>query len=391
MVLCTGGLMTTIDKSVETFDAAATDPKSAAATSVWSGHVPALDGIRGLGILLVLFYHYGLSASILGFDNRIIWLSSLGWSGVDLFFVLSGFLITGILYDAKGKENYFRNFYARRTLRIFPLYYAAAIAVILAGLFLGTSFLGGANPLWILLYAGNFRMALEGGGGLLDHFWSLAIEEQFYLIWPFIVLNLSRKKLMLVAVMMIVTAPILRTILVLNNVDSLAIYVVTPARMDSLAMGALLALAIRNPGGAEALKRWAWAGGLAALSGFMIVAAISQNFSSSDPLILTAGISFLTFTYAAVVVLALTFGPLKRVMELPVMRWFGRYSYGLYVFHPIINMTLLHSPLTERFGPMTPAMAIGLLILAFALSLITSVLSFKFFESPLLRLKSRFH
>jgi len=386
-----GGPMTITAKSTEALDAEPPAPEAAAATSVWSAHIPALDGIRGLGILLVLFYHYGASAGVFGFDNRIIWLSGLGWSGVDLFFVLSGFLITGILYDSKGKKNYFRNFYARRTLRIFPLYYAAAIAVILAGLLLGTSLLGGSNPMWILLYAGNFQMALEGGGSILDHFWSLAIEEQFYLIWPFIVLSLTRKKIMLVAAAMIVAAPIIRTIMVLNNAEGLAVYVLTPARMDSLAMGALMALAVRGPGGAIALKPWAWAAGLAALGGFLLIAGIRQTFSNGDPLILTVGISLLMVIYASVIMLALTFRPMQLIMELPVMRWFGKYSYGLYVFHPIINMTLLHSPLTERFGPLTPAMQLGLLVLAFALSVLTAVLSFKFFESPLLRLKSRFH
>lgn len=366
-------------------------PQAPAAATVWSGHIPALDGIRGLGILLVLFYHYGASAAVFGIDNRVIWLSALGWSGVDLFFVLSGFLITGILYDSKGKEKYFRNFYARRTLRIFPLYYAAAFSVILLDLVWRHDLLGGANALWILLYAGNFQMALEGGGSVLDHFWSLAIEEQFYLIWPLVVLNLSRKKLMLVAGAMVVIAPIIRTLLVLNDAPGLAVYVLTPARMDSLAMGALIALSIRGPRGAEGLVPWAWAAGIAALGGFMIVAGIRQTFASTDPLILSAGISLLTITFASVLVLSLTFKPIKTIMELPVMRWFGKYSYGLYVFHPIINMILLHSPLTERFGEITSVKALMLLVLAFTLSLLTALASYKFFEYPLLRLKSRFH
>lgn len=383
--------MTSIAKAPALDAAPAEPPQALTAASVWSGHIPALDGIRGLGILLVLFFHYGLSASILGIDNRIIWLSSLGWSGVDLFFVLSGFLITGILYDSKGKEKYFRNFYARRTLRIFPLYYFAAISIILLDLVWQHDLFGGTNPLWILFYVGNFQLALEGGGSILDHFWSLAIEEQFYLIWPLVVLNLSRKRLMLVAAAMILIAPIIRTLMVLNDAPGLAVYVLTPARMDSLAMGALIALAIRGPRGIEPLIPWAWRAGIAAMAGFVVVAGVRQSFTSTDPLIVSVGISLLTITFASVLVLSLTFKPLKTIMELPFMRWFGKYSYGLYVFHPIINMIILHSPLTERFGEITPAKALLLLVLAFAVSLLTALASYKFLESPLLRLKSRFH
>ncbi|MFN3314030.1 MAG: acyltransferase family protein [Hyphomonas sp.] len=383
--------MTISAKSHETADTALPNPEAAAATSVWSGHIPALDGIRGLGILLVLVYHYGASAGVFGFSNPLITLSALGWSGVDLFFVLSGFLITGILYDSKGKEKYFRNFYARRTLRIFPLYYAAAFAVILLDAVWRHDLLGGANPLWIVFYVGNFQMALEGGGSILDHFWSLAIEEQFYLIWPMVVLALSRKRLMMVAAAMIIVAPLIRAALVMNDAPSLAVYVLTPARMDSLAMGALIALAIRGPKGIEALIPWAWAAGLTALASFLTIVGVRHTFSSGDPVILTAGLSLLLTFYGSMLILSLTFRPLTRLMELPVMRWFGKYSYGLYVFHPIVNMILLHSPLTDQFGEMNAVKALMLLILAFTVSVVLAILSFRFFESPLLRLKSRFH
>ena len=383
--------MTISAKTIASADAAPPAPEAATAASVWSGHIPALDGIRGLGILLVLVYHYASSANVLGIETPILALAGIGWSGVDLFFVLSGFLITGILYDSKGKEKYFRNFYARRTLRIFPLYYAAAFAIILLDAIWRYDLLGGANPLWIIFYGGNFQMALEGGGSILDHFWSLAIEEQFYLVWPMVVLALSRKKLMMVAAAMIVIAPLFRAALVMNDAPSLAVYVLTPARMDSLAMGALIALAIRGPKGIEALVPWAWAAGLTALAGFVAIVGVRQTFYSGDPVILTAGLSLLLVFYGGLLILSLTFRPLTSVMELPIMRWFGRYSYGLYVFHPIVNMILLHSPLTEQFGEMNDIKAAMLLVLAFTLCMGMAILSFRFFEAPLLRLKSRFH
>lgn len=366
-------------------------PEKVSATTLWSGHIGALDGIRGLGVLLVLFYHYGASAGALGFDNVLLRVSAIGWSGVDLFFVLSGFLITGILFDSKGKEGYFRNFYARRTLRIFPLYYLAALLVILLSAVWSYDVLGGLSPVWILLYVGNFQMAFEGGGSILDHFWSLAIEEQFYLIWPMVVLALSRKQLMLVAAGMIVFSPLLRTLLVLNDVSSLSVYVLTPARMDGLALGALIALAVRGPGGIDRLLPWAWGLGIAAGLGFAAIVLARSSFSSSDPVILTAGISLLLTFYASLLILALTFRPIKVVMELPVMRWFGKYSYGLYVWHPIVNMILLHSPLTEKFGEMNPAKAILLLVAAFLISLLVALASYNLFETRFLKLKNRFH
>ncbi len=360
------------------------------AASVWSGHILALDGIRGLGVILVLFYHYGSSAMALGVGSSLLKVTGIGWSGVDLFFVLSGFLITGLLYDAKGKQNYFKNFYARRTLRIFPLYYFAAVVVIILAVITGFGILGGSNPIWILLYVGNFQMAIEGGGSILDHFWSLAIEEQFYLVWPLIVLSFSRRKLMIVAAAMIVISPLVRTLLVLNDAPDLAVYVLTPARMDGLAMGALIALAVRGPSGIAPLVPWAWRFGAMAAAAFLTIVILRRDFSTEDAVILTAGISCLTIMYASLLVLSLTFRPLTSVMELPVMRWFGKYSYGLYVWHPIVNMLLLHSPLTAQFGADTKLEVVLLLALAFTISVLVTLASYRFLEAPLLRLKSRF-
>lgn len=359
--------------------------------SVWSGHIPALDGIRGLGVILVLIYHYGGSAMALGLGASALKLTGLGWSGVDLFFVLSGFLITGLLYDAKGKQNYFRNFYARRTLRIFPLYYFAAFVVFFLAAVTGFGLLGGANPAWIIFYVGNFQMAIEGGGSILDHFWSLAIEEQFYLVWPLIVLAFSRRTLMFVAGAMILVSPLVRTLMVLNDAPALAVYVLTPARMDGLAMGALIALMVRGPKGIDPLMPWAWRLGSAGLASFLLIVLVRRDFSTDDPLVLTLGISCLTIFYASVLVLSLTFRPLANVMEVPVMRWFGKYSYGLYVWHPIVNIMLLHSPLTAQLGVDTKLEVLVLLVCAFIVSLTVTLASYRFLEAPLLRLRSRFH
>src|SRR3954464_13470573 len=170
-------------------------------------NIPALDGLRGLAIILVLLFHFtpeGGGSTPIGHMMR--WVSQLGWCGVDLFFVLSGFLITGILFDARGSANYFKNFYMRRVLRIFPLYYGVLIVVFLVVPIFKTMTAQDLqlmqNQHWLWLYAANIPPAISNEWTLmnqwvrLSHFWSLAIEEHFYLLWPAVVYFFSRKTVM---------------------------------------------------------------------------------------------------------------------------------------------------------------------------------------------------
>src|SRR3954453_1423116 len=164
------------------------------------GHIPALDAIRGLAIVVVTLYRIGGGgdgpASAIGHS----WLMALGQRGVDLFFVLSGFLITGILFDAKGKEHYFRNFYVRRSLRIFPLYYAALLAAVVILPLISVSYASAFRPAvdaqaWLWLYGANVLQAVRGAWclGPLNHFWSRGSEEHFYLAWPAVIYFSSRR------------------------------------------------------------------------------------------------------------------------------------------------------------------------------------------------------
>jgi peptidoglycan/LPS O-acetylase OafA/YrhL len=244
-----------------------------------TGHIPALDGLRGLAILGVMLFHQTVMAVGTGLEHAFVDLSHLLSSGVDLFFVLSGFLITGILYDSRGGSHYYRNFYARRFLRIFPLYYAVLfVALVILPYFSHPklakwSHVGGLGQVWYWLYLSNWSIALGGVGvrhGMIDISWSLSIEEQFYLIWPVMVQWFSRRRLIGICVGLIATAFGVRLALRLAGAPIIWAMMLTPARMDDLAVGALIALLARGRGGLASLvpaARWiaaAAAPGLAA-------------------------------------------------------------------------------------------------------------------------------
>lgn len=237
-------------------------------------HIPALDGLRGLAILVVMVGHFMASVHS---TTRVTWVvrqtTDAGWIGVDLFFVLSGFLITGILLDAKGDRHYFRNFYARRTLRIFPLYYGVLLltCVVLPLLFDKPVY---RKQGWLWAYAQNVYPLLRHRpfsmpsqlGFQFSHFWSLAVEEHFYLVWPLVVLVANRKCLLRIAAGLIVVAAGLRLTFLACDAPWELLYKTTFLRMDALAAGAWVAVAVRGPGGVAALVRpareWFVIGGL---------------------------------------------------------------------------------------------------------------------------------
>jgi peptidoglycan/LPS O-acetylase OafA/YrhL len=224
------------------------------AGSITQARVPELDGIRGCAILLVLVWHYiacqlhAVPGTAAAYVERSL---SMTWSGVDLFFVLSGFLISGILLDNRPATNYFRVFYARRICRIFPLYF------LVLGLFMFFLALGAEHwsklswlfhsplPLWsYATFTQNVLMASRQtmGSGWLEVTWSLAVEEQFYLVIPLLIWLLPRRQLAVVAVLLVFLAPLLRS----TWGSWFQGYLLTPWRGDSLLTGTLLAIAVRN-------------------------------------------------------------------------------------------------------------------------------------------------
>lgn len=307
--------------------------------------IPGLDGLRGIAILMVLAHRFTLVG------GGAATLLHAGWMGVDLFFVLSGFLITGILWDARGSSGYFRRFYARRTRRIFPLYYLvlAAAFFVVPHLPLHAAQAAKAAGVegrewWYWLYLGNFEMAHAGRipHAALGVSWTLAIEGQFYLVWPVVVLLLNRRTLMRLCAALVLLAPAIRIAHALGGSDYLPMYVLTWCRMDALAAGAWVALAARGPGGLAALRpaaRWAVMVGFAAVVGI----AIKEGGTSARlDGIHTVGFSALALMGAGLLVVAGT--GTNGVLGGRTLGTFAKYSYAMYLFHTPVRI------LVTRYG-----------------------------------------
>jgi peptidoglycan/LPS O-acetylase OafA/YrhL len=357
-------------------------------------HIQSLDGLRGIAILLVILYHYlprsaGNPASIL---------AGLGWSGVDLFFVLSGFLITGILFDTRAASARFSAFYARRALRLLPLY-CLAIAVVL----IGTHFLRGYRT-WmdipLFFYCANIVVVMPHANAIFPpyfdvrHFWSLALEEQFYSIWPFIVFFVPRREtLVRICFGGIAFALILRIILAATGVSMWVANTQLPTRMDSLLVGALIALGVRGPSPEKwldriLLRRIIVATALA-IGG--VIAMARTLFWMSVPMS-TLGYTLLAGFYASVLAIALIPGTVaNRIGSNAALRFFGKYSYGLYVWHYLFIPVFSQWPGWFR-GHIHPNLAADALCMMALLAIFTGMAfsSYWLFEFHFLRLKSRF-
>lgn len=375
-------------------------------------HMPAIDGVRGIAILLVLVHHFTPQVSGPHLTRRFLEFAHTGWVGVDLFFVLSGFLITAILLKTRNSEDYFLNFYARRTLRIFPVYYIVLAVLLLAvpvmmqtpilSQFIGHYFgkitkdlpemINGQSWLW--LYGTNIKIAAEGERwGAVNHFWSLAVEEHFYLFWPLVVWFVSsRANLIKVCLVCILGAPILRGMLMLAGFDSVVPYVLTPCRVDSLAVGALTSILITDP---RVVRLWTKRSrilALGAVTGLVTLVAVYRRFDRDDLMTTIAGYSLLAFVSAWVVLEAaqMRSGWKFRIVANPVFTSLGKYSYGLYVTHmffaPAYVALFGWKQLIALTGSYNAAIAIHL-VLAITCSWGIAWLSYHLMEKHFLRLK----
>ncbi len=361
-------------------------------------HHAALDGLRGVAVLMVLAFHFlhvdGQGGTV---EGALLSVSRAGWAGVDLFFVLSGFLITGILLDARGGPGYFRAFYARRVLRIFPLYYAyLAVLFLVLPLFLPSLDVKPETQGWLWAYLGNVLFAREGGfqaSPYTGHFWSLAVEEQFYLAWPLLVWMLPRRRLAAVCLGLVVAAFALRLGIHRTTFNSTAAYVLTPARMDALALGALVAIAAREPAWWPRVRSGApWVLWLSAAA----VAAVwihQGGFFGGDPVVQVWAFGPLAAGFAALLVLALEARPsgLSWALDRPALRGAGKYSYGLYVLHYPIFLALEAAGFTSlALAGVLGSRIAGMAAFAAASGAATfaaALLSWNLLEKPFLRWK----
>ncbi|HEY0943747.1 MAG TPA: acyltransferase [Opitutaceae bacterium] len=384
-------------------------PAAPGTPPVADAHLPALDGLRGIAVLLVMFCHFlEHQQRFSALSWRVLYgASDSAWCGVDLFFVLSGFLITGILYDSKEGAHYFRSFYMRRVLRIFPLYYGFLLVATVLVPWVTALVSGRATPIahqgWLWFYGTNILMGLrqewlfDQGPVWMGHLWSLAVEEQFYLVWPLIVFIFPRRPLMEICAVFAVAALTARVTLLAGGANELPAYVLTHCRVDSLAAGAFIALAARGKRGPDVLlgpaKLVAVASGAALL---WLVRLERGRLAYDDWRTQTFGFSLLAVFFGALLTLA-AFGPAnapwRRLCSVSLLRRFGQYSYALYLFHV---------PLTPLFQAIIPAtmlaqwlhsyrIGLGLHVaLSIALSLGLAVLSWNLFEKHFLKLKRYF-
>jgi peptidoglycan/LPS O-acetylase OafA/YrhL len=319
---------------------------------------------------------------------------------VDLFFVLSGFLITGILLDSKDSPRYFRNFYMRRFLRIFPLYYGwlIFIFVLLPLCFPGRSSLQcplrSQLPFW--LYYSNlvdWFPALQMGKEVsLGHFWSLAIEEQFYLIWPLLLFFLDRRGVIAASIFIIVLALLTRVCL-LSTGHPAQVYGFTLSRFDAIAMGALLAAALRSPRLFEIVH--AATPGTLLIAAFVVAILIAvPRRSEIAPLVVVKYTAFaILFGSLLVYVLLREESLLGVACRSPVLRFFGKYSYGLYIFHGALGPWITHlaprQPLIAVLHSDLAAMFVRMAILL-AISTLAAFASYHLYEKHFLHLKRFF-
>ncbi|HZL34886.1 MAG TPA: acyltransferase [Tepidisphaeraceae bacterium] len=388
-------------------------PASPSGQRTWStGHIRVLDGLRGCAVLAVMLYHFTapeMTYRAGGFAGRIQRVAGAGWCGVDLFFVLSGFLITGILLDAKGSTTYFKSFYVRRVLRIFPLYYGVIALVALALASPSISQFFGFEDIkaslgWMCLFLGNFVMALrhdKTAFGPMGHFWSLCVEEHFYMVWPAVVLLCTRRQLTLACIGFMFGAFAMRCGVALHLGSTRGMdltYMLTPCRVDGLAMGAVLASAVRGNLAVARVRNWAWiAGGLSlALILALGFRRTGGGFSHYGRAMNTGGFTLFAIFFTCVIALLISAYPGsmgRRAMEWTPLRSLGRYSFAMYVFHLILMrpFTLIYpfDRLTRVLGSQ------NLPILVFAVLSITCTyglawLSWHLYERNFLQLKRFF-
>jgi peptidoglycan/LPS O-acetylase OafA/YrhL len=356
--------------------------------------IPELDGVRGLAIAFVLAYHY-VNIDIPGNKalNNAFLFTQLMWSGVDLFFVLSGLLIGGILLDHREYRHYYFTFYARRIHRIFPIYYLMiALLIIGAWAFPYSSLFLGTMPLWTFpLFAQNLMGDFTRAPVWIGVSWSLAVEEQFYLLFPYIVRLFSRRVLLRLMGLCVLGALCLRTILIMHGWGFEQVYPLLPCRADALAIGVVAAIIMRSENAISWIKE-NFRGLYFCL--LTLVAVLPTMLKWRTYLYVgTIGYSILAMMYFLLVLLLLVRPlPLMRaVATARWLRWLGTVSYCVYLIHQPVRMGLF---LLFRLGNNPSITGLPTLIVTLAALTVTCVVaqgSWLMLENPLIKRAHRLY
>ena len=353
------------------------------------GHIRSLDGVRGIAVLSVLVHHTIGTGLPVGpwplYDRFAISVASYGYLGVDLFFVLSGFLITTLLLIARRKPQYFSNFYWKRVFRILPPF------LLIIGVLRVAHMMSNAYVLLSLLFIANFNTLFHINAD--GPFWSLAIEEQFYLVWPLLVRKLTVRHLRQVLFAVIVAEPLLRILMTYGG-HSIAYYTFT--RCDGLAWGALLATEFRlrrlQYRTAEARQWWRsrgvplWFIGVFLFTVGIMLGQFAHTARWATADLLTACPVFFSSSMAFLLIHRESL--ITRFISNPILRFYGDISYAFYLVHAYMAV-----PYERYFGPIAPgssAQLYGRMFFVLATSTIICAVSLYAFERPVMRLRKLF-
>jgi peptidoglycan/LPS O-acetylase OafA/YrhL len=328
-------------------------PPSSSDAPLIRPYMPELDAVRGIAILLVLLFHgmaRPLHAELSVVGRSLFAVSQYGWTGVNLFFVLSGFLITGILLDAKHGPDYFRRFYFRRALRILPALYGTLLILLIGG---WISFRFAAIS---ILFLANFAAVL-GLAHWYGPLWSLAVEEHFYMLWPFVVHRCSARKLTIVASVVCIASPLLRILnLVGSPVPQHFASLYTWFNLDGLSLGALLAIWLRAPSfRRERLASIALP--ITIASGVAFFLLVGRQWA--DATVVTSACNLASAGFLSWVLLVGT-SHWKFLVDRPILKFYGFISYGLYLIHILafhLSDVLLSHPLAALVANQKPLLA----------------------------------
>jgi peptidoglycan/LPS O-acetylase OafA/YrhL len=344
-------------------------------------YVKEFDGWRGLGICFVVLAHY----------FPVYFIGS--WVFMEMFFVMSGFLITGILLDTKNKKDYYKGFILRRVLRVFPLYYIALILLffVVPASWMELSYYR-QHQVWFWTYQENWLFSVEGWppGKALRHFWSLAIEEQFYIAWPLVVMLFSPKNLVRFCVFLFFFSWGFRNIGMHIGFVNPFPYVATLGRMEGIVLGAIIAVLSRTNRGL--LERWAIpvtvVAGILSIGVFFVARTMHMEYYVNY----SVNYTLVDLFFAGIIVLTMCKNELiglKKLLNLQMFKTLGVMSYCIYIFHHPIHV-LVTENFTDYFQVLTGSANLAKLIcvgIAFAITVPVVYLLHKKVEIPMWKLK----